>query len=101
VLVGSVSQLSTVLSSYVLHQVLPIDCPEVTHSNGSDPILDVAVPRILVPLHRTRLESLLNGGEVLVLDKVHDANPGFKREANLVQSRHYFVLERDDFRFLG
>src|SRR5437879_5273889 len=69
VLVGSVSQLSTVLSSYVLHQVLPIDCPEVTNSNGSDPILDVAVPRILVPLHRTRLESLLNGGKYLFSTK--------------------------------
>src|SRR5215469_1571872 len=92
------SELATVHTSYILHKGLPIDRPEVTNANSSDPILDVAVPSIPIPLHRTRLESLLNGGKVDVLDKVHDANPGFKRKANLVQSRHHFVLERVDFR---
>jgi hypothetical protein len=59
------------------------------------------LPSILVPFHRTRLKALFDGWEVRVLDKVHDANPGFNREANLVQSRYFFILERDDLRFFG
>jgi len=34
VLVGSVSQLTTMLPSYLLHEVLPIDCSEVTNTNS-------------------------------------------------------------------
>src|SRR5207248_11747912 len=64
VLIGSVSQLSTVLSSYVLHQALPIDCPAATTSNGTAPLLDVAVPRILLSRHLTRLAAPVNGGLV-------------------------------------
>src|SRR5438477_3779366 len=85
VLIGSVSQLSTVLSSYVLHQVLPIDCPGVTNSNGSDPILDVAVPRILVPLHRTRLEALLNGGEVLVRSEERRVGKEWRARGSMIE----------------
>src|ERR1700735_3539722 len=100
VLIGSVSQLATMLSSYLLHQVLPIDCSEVANAHSCDPIHDVAMPSIFVPPHRTRLEPPLDGREIDVLDKVHDANPGFNCEAHLVESRHFFILERYDFRLL-